>query len=343
MTIDFTGGMSDEREYVFATAPEDPEMRESVNAWIWDDDLAIGMPRIGVEAVGERWDTHDVQVNIACGDGRVLSIFAPGGTHPPMGADGRPRILGAGPLSFELLEPFEHWRVRLDGGAVQTSTREQIDGWMPGAPADDLVPVELELEIRSAAPPWEVGTLREEAGHVLATQEEGDLMGGPRFEQLFRATGRLRIGDEVHDIDGGGNRIRRAGVRRLATFRGHVWQSTVFPSGRAFGVLTYPPRTDGKPTLNEAFVFEGDGDLVPARVVEAPWLRELEPHGQDVSVVLETEAGTTTTIEGRTALSTFMVMGPDVGGGFHLHQAIAQYSWDGETAPGMIERSRALE
>ena len=344
MKMDLTGGIEEEREYVFATKPENPEMRESVNAWIWDAGLAMGMPRIGVEAVADRWDSHDVQVNMAFADGRVLNIFALGKAHNPLGADGKPRVLGAGPLAFELVEPFKHWRVRIDGMAVETSTQAQIDGWMPGASAGDPVPIELELELRSAVPPWEVGTLRAEAGHVLATQEEGDLMGGPRFEQLFRATGQLRVGDEVHTIDGGGNRIRRAGIRRLATFRGHVWQSAVFPSGRAFGVLTYPPRTDGKPTLNEAFVFDGNGELMPARVVAAPWLQDLEPKGQDVSVVLETEPGTITTIEGQTALSTFMVMGPEVGmgGGFHLQQAIVHYGWDGETAPGMIERSRAL-
>ena len=35
MTVDLTGGLSDEREFVFAEQPDDPEMRESVNAWIW--------------------------------------------------------------------------------------------------------------------------------------------------------------------------------------------------------------------------------------------------------------------------------------------------------------------
>jgi hypothetical protein len=346
MAIDLTGGLSDDREYVFATQPDDPQMRESVNVWVWDDGTEFGMPRIGVEAVADQWETHDVQVNIAFASGRVLNIFGPGKVHDPLGADGKPRILGAGPLAFELIEPFRHWRGRVDGMAVETSTQAQIDGWQPGNSGGELVPVELDLDIRSAVPPWESGTLREEAHRVLATQEEGDLMGGPRFEQLVRATGRLRVGDDVHELDGGGLRIRRQGIRRLATFRGHVWQSTLFPSGRAFGLLVYPPRPDGEPTFNEGFVFEGDGELIPARVVEAPWLGRLEPKGQDVSVVLETENGTTAPIQGQTVLSTFMVMssnlgGGDIGGEFRLQQAVVQYTWDGETATGMLERSSA--
>ena len=224
---------------------------------------------------------------------------------------------------------------------METSTQAQIDGWMPGQSGGDAVPVELDLDIRSAVPPWEAGTLLEEAGRVLATQEEGDLMGGPRFEQLFRATGTLRVGDEERELNGGGLRIRRTGIRRLATFWGHAWQSALFPSGRAFGCNVYPPRADGKTTFNEGYLFDGDGGLIPARVVQAPWLGELRAKGQDVTVVLESERGTTT-IHGETLLSTFMVMPPEVGGGLHLQQAIARYTWDDESAIGMIERSMPL-
>jgi hypothetical protein len=58
------------REYLFATKPDDPEMRESVNVWVWDEGDAFGMPRFGVEAVADQWDTHDVQLNLALRDGR---------------------------------------------------------------------------------------------------------------------------------------------------------------------------------------------------------------------------------------------------------------------------------
>ncbi len=76
-------------------------------------------------------------------------------------------------------------------------------------------------------------------------------------------------------------------------------------------------------------------------MVQAPWLGELQAKGQDVSVVLESARGTTT-IHGETLLSTFMVMPPEIGGGLHLQQAIARYTWDGESAIGMIERSMPL-
>jgi hypothetical protein len=341
MPIDLTGGLDDEREFVWASQPDDPDLRESVNVWLWDDGVDLGMPRVGVEAQADQWDTHDVQVNLAFADGRVFNVFGPGAVHDPLGADGRPRILGAGPLAFELVEPFRHWRARIDGTATATTVQAQIDGWFPGGPGD-AVPIEADLDLVSAVPPWENGTLIEEAGHVLATQEEGDLMGGPRFEQLFRVTGRVRVGDDERELRGRGLRIRRRGIRRLASFWGHAWQSALFPSGRAFGSLVYPPRADGKSTYNEGFVFDPDRGRVPARVVQAPWLNTLRAAGEDVTVVLESELGTTT-VHGETILSTFMVMPPSVGGGgINLQQAIVRYTLDGETANGMLERSRSL-
>jgi hypothetical protein len=339
MAIDLTGGLGDDREYVFATQPDDPEMRESVNAWIWDGGVEVGMPRIGVEAVADQWETHDIQVNISYADGRVFNIFGSGKVHDPLGDDGKPRTLGAGPLSFSLIEPFRHWKMRLDGLANETSAAAQAEG-ASRPQGEGTVPVEIDVDIVSAVPPWENGALLAEAKRVLDEQDEGALMGGPRFEQLSRATGTLRVGDRVHPIDGGALRVRRQGVRRLGTFRGHAWQSAVFPSGRGFGYIVYPPRDDGLATYNEGYVFEGDGALVPAWVVDAPWLRKLQPTGEDVSVVLETEQGTTR-IQAESVVSCYSVMG---GVGSNpafpvLQQAIARYTWDGESANGMMERS----
>ena len=261
MSVDLTGGLPAAREFVFAQQPDDPDMRESVNVWVWDESDDVGLPRIGIEAVADQWETHDVQANLAFADGRVLNIFAPGKVHDPLGADGTARVLGAGPLSFELVEPFAHWRMRLDGLAVDNHVDAEMAGKRPQGPG--TVPVEVEIDIRSAVPPWENGALLAEAARVLAEQEEGDLMGGPRYEQLFRMTGRLRVGDDVRELRGGGLRVRRQGIRRLATFWGHAWQSSVFPSGRAFGYIVYPPRDDAVPTYNEGYLFDGDGELRP--------------------------------------------------------------------------------
>ena len=337
MAVDLSGGLDVAREFVLAKQPSEPEMRDSVNVWLWDDGLDFGMPRIGIEAVGDQWDTHDVQCNIGLAGGKLLTLFEPGTVHDPQGADGKARVLGAGPLSFELVKPFVHWRMKLAGTAITTSTTAQIAG---DPPADgERVPVEIDIDLRSVVPPFENGTLRAEAGKVMAEQEEGILMGGPRFEQLFRANGTFSVDGKTHALNGGGLRIRRTGLRRIARFWGHAWQSAVFESGKAFGHLVYPPRADGKPTYNEGYIFEGNGALIPARVVEAPWLRRMQPQGEDVSVVLESERGTVR-IRGETQISAFHSIPVTENSDFPiLQQCIARYTWDGESANGMLERS----
>jgi hypothetical protein len=338
VSVDLTGGLDEAREFVFAGQPEAPDMRESVNAWIWDNGTDVGLPRIGIEAVADQWDTHDIQVNIAAGDGRVFNLFGPGQVHDPLGGDGKPRVLGAGPLSFELVEPFRHWRMRLEGAAVESTVQQQIAGEVPNP--DRTIPVEVQIDIRAAVPPWENGALLAQAKQVLDEQDEGGLMGGPRFEQLSGATGVVRIGDSEHRLDGGALRVRRQGIRTFGTFRGHAWQSALFPSGRGFGYIVYPPRDDGLPTYNEGYLFDGDGTLIPAWVVDAPWLRRLRPKDEDVAVVLESERGQTR-VQGTSLMSNFMVMS-GIGANPDwpvLQQAIVRYTWDGETANGMMERS----
>ena len=336
MAIDLTGGLDDSREHVFAERPEHPEMRDAVNMWVSDDRGALGLPRFAVEALASKWDAHDLSVNIAFPDGRVFSVRGSGPTHPPTGPEGHATVFGAGPLVFRCVEPFRLWTASFKGEAAQMTTADQVNGALPakGPPVD----VEFQIETRMAAPPWIQGQLSNDAASQLKSGVEGNFMGGDRYEQLFRAKGMLRIGGEVHNFTGSGLRIRRQGIRKIEGFWGHCWQSALFPSGRGFGFITYPPRPDGSPSYNEGYIFEGDGALLPARVVQAPWLRKLA-HKQDVTVVLESKRGRIT-IEGETILATFAMGRPEMPPDFPvLQQAGARYRWDGEETYGMIERS----
>jgi hypothetical protein len=239
-----------------------------------------------------------------------------------------------------MVEPFGRWTLRIDGEVHTTDVGAQMGGQFPGE--GELVAVTAEIDLHGAVPPWMNGALLDEARWILENQEEGALMGHPwRFEQLCRASGTVRIGDDTYAIEGSANRIRRQGIRRTAIIWGHAWQAAVFPSGRGFGYITYPERSDGKATYNEGYVFEGDGELVPAKAIDPPWLSSLAASGQDVSFGMEAVDDTTYEIRGTTEVSTFLVMPEDLGGGLQLQQALCRYTWDGEEAPGMLERSIA--
>ncbi|WP_099040314.1 hypothetical protein [Mycobacterium neglectum] len=349
MAIDLTGGIDPAREHMFATRPDNPEMRDSVSFWVVDDRGEVGLPRIGVEAVAANWETHGVQVNVAFADGRVYRLRDEGASVPPTGADGRATVLGAGPLVFRCVEPFDVWTMTFDGQADATSSSELIEGRKDGPRVD----LRFEVEAKMAVPPWVQGALHADADSQLKTSIVGDLMGGPRYEQLFRATGSVHVAGEQHAFRGSGLRIRRQGVRRLEGFWGHCWQSALFEGGRAFGYIAYPPRPDGEPAFNEGYLFDGDGGLIPARAVQAPWLTRLQPRGEDVSVVLETDRGTVR-IEGETVVSTHDITDPSevpaemlekmANWTFPaLQQAGVRYRWDGEEAIGMLERSSPMD
>jgi hypothetical protein len=336
MAIDLTGGLDASREYVFAKRPADPEMRDAVNMWISDDRGVIGIPRFAVEALASKWDAHDLSVNIAFPNGRVLSVRSSGPTHPQLDAAGNAAIFGAGPLQYHCVEPFRTWVTTFKGTAAEMTTQGQIDGALPGK--GDPVDVEFEVETTMAVPPFIQGQTSTDAATQLAGGAEKNFMGGDRYEQLFRAKGTVRIGSEVHHFKGSGLRIRRQGVRKIEGFWGHCWQSALFPGGRGFGYIAYPPRPDGSPSYNEGYIFEGDGKLIPARVVQAPWLRKLQKD-QDVTFVLDTPRGQIT-IEGETILGTFAMGRPEMPPDFPvLQQAGARYRWNGEETYGMIERS----
>jgi hypothetical protein len=252
-------------------------------------------------------------------------------------------------LAFRCIEPFDTWTMTYDGPAVQTSSADLVDGKKDGPSVD----ISFHVEAKMAAPPWVQGALQADADTQLRTSNVGDMMGGPRYEQLFTATGEFRAAGEQHTFTGSGLRIRRTGVRKLAGFWGHCWQSAVFPSGRAFGYIAYPPRPDGQPTFNEGFVFTGDGGLLPARAVVAPWLTRLQPLGEDVSLVLESAAGVVE-ISGETVFSThdihhnddmysMQALKQEMASFPAVQQAGVRYSWDGEQAYGMLERSNPLD
>lgn len=325
-------GLKADQDMVFPEKPDNPDMRESISVWMFDDQGRFGFPRSGIEAEAHRWDNRMVQGNFAFPDGRILNGAGDGPAHSPFGPDGKPSVLGAGALAYRCVEPFKRWVMTWDGPVVDSHVKNQITNTVDRSTKTH---VKLEAELVSAAPAWTQVTDDKEANL------EAMLMGyGWRFEQLFRAKGVFEVDGKRHDFTGTGLRIHRQSVRKLEGFYGHCWQSAVFPDGRAFGYCAYPKKADGSGQYMDGFVYEG-GKMYPAVAVSPPWLSRIQPVADDVSVEMEYEKGRWR-IEGATAFSTFRVNNPDMPG-FNLQQSGARYTLDGQSAFGMIERSTVGE
>jgi hypothetical protein len=345
MDDQWTAGLASSLDYVLAEKPSDPEMRESASLWLFEESGAFGFPRNGLEAVGSVWENHRLDCNFAFAGGRVLRESSRGRTRSSMGPDGRSNVLGAGPLVFRCVEPFRKWVVSYDGEAFEGSVQQQIAREFAvyadaGPYSFPRTAISYEVELTMVTPAWVQDYRTEKLGGMSAKEKtDAGLMGyGYRIEQLFRGAGTLALDGVRRDFKAVGSRIHRQSVRPMAAFRGHCWQSAVFPDGRAFGYIAYPLRPDEREEdrYNIGYFYQ-NGRMYPACARSIPFLRKIMPRGDDVSVELETELGVTR-IGGSTDLSTFHLGNQGVNG-FNNQQSGVRYRLDGMTAFGMIERS----
>jgi hypothetical protein len=329
-----SGGLSPEHDLVFASRPADPEMRESSSVWLFEENGRFGFPRFGIEAEASSWDNRRVQGNFAVAGGRIMNGAGMGAAHSPFGPDGRPTVLGAGPLSLRCIEPFRKWVTSWDGMVIDGTVDQQIAKTLDPA---RCIPVRFAMELTMAAPAWVQDNSLEKVAQMSEAdaREAGNMGIGWRFEQLLRGEGTFTFDGDTHDFKAVGLRIKRQSIRPMTGFSGHCWQSAIFPDGRGFGYIAYPTREDGY-QFNEAFIFQ-NGKMYEAKATRIPWLRRIIGEGDDCSLELESELGVTH-ISAETALCTFRVGNPDIGG-LNLNQGGAKYTWDGQTAYGMIERS----
>ena len=336
---EWRGGLAPHYDYMLTERPEDPAMRESSSIWLFEENGDFAFPRIGIEGIGAVWDTHRTDCNFAFRDGRAMyELVMDAKTLPPIGPEGKPTILGSGGVKFECIEPFHKWRVQYDGHPIDTTSVAMMNANLG---TDKRAHVKFNVMLTMVTPCW-VQDHTEEKIARMSPREADDArsMGiGYRMEHLFRGEGTLEVDGEMRDFKATGIRVHRQSVRPLEGFRGHCWQSAVFPDGRAFAFIAYPPGEDGS-TYNDGYVYI-DGKMHQAKCNRIPFLTKLAPNGQDASIELESEAGTFR-IDGVTRLTTFKVMTEGEMAGFALQQGAVEYDWDGQKAYGMIERSTWL-
>jgi hypothetical protein len=332
---DFSGGLALEKDLVFPSQPAEAEMRESISVWLYEENGAFGFPRMGIEAEASNWNNRRLQAAFTFPDGRALNGAGMGKAPSALDEDGRPTVLGAGPLTFRCIEPFRRWTMTYDGSALEGTVQEQIRSAYGNRGSR---PIKLHVEMTMVTPAWVQETRLDDSMSQVEKDNAAAMGLGYRFEHHLRAQGNFEIDGRTYQFRGTGTRIHRQSVRRLEGFYGHCWLSAVFPDGSAFGSLAYPPRADtnGELSYNDAVIYK-NGRLYPARIIKAPFLRRIVAAGDEMVLELESELGRTV-IEGTTALNSFRVDNPDIGG-LNLHQGGALFRWGDQKAYGMVERS----
>lgn len=336
--IELASGLPLDADLMLESAPAPPFdwVREGTSLWLFEETGAFGIPRIGVEAEPWTWDQRRFAANFAFADGRVLQDAGVGAAPGVMDGQGRPAVIGGGPMTFRCIEPFRRWTVSFQGEVVDTHVDRQIDNTVDRS---RRIPLRYEVDLDMAAPA-NVQDISPQSFAKWGKGKQRDAVSvglGWRFEQVLRGEGELEIDGETRSFRAVGSRVKRRSVRTDGLMlRGHCWQTAVFPDGRAFGYEARPVHDEGFEPWNEAFVWQ-DGRMHHGRVLDPPWLNAIVARGEDVSFTIETELGLTR-IQGTTELSTFRVATKDLWG-LNLHQGGARYVWDGQETFGMIERS----
>lgn len=333
--MSFHGDLPTRLEYFQPDRPDNPEVRDSATFWVMDQSGALALPRVTLDAISNRWNHPNLQLNLVLADGRCASLWTgePGNIH--MDPQGRAVARSVGPLRFQCHEPFQHWSMSFNGAVTLLPANPKRSDAVP-LPSKPT-PLAFSFEARMCVPPWLMGGVSDEAAEAMRSGGASALMGGVRYEQLCRVQGWLRLADRDYPVDGTGMRVRRQGVRQMSAALGHCQLSALFPSGKAFGAIVMAPGPAQPPVFNEAFLYTPDEGRVPARVVTAPWMKRLSSGDEDANLVLETPQGNVT-IEGRTLLSLLDDEHFEMAATAVLQQGTARYRWDGEETIGLLER-----
>jgi hypothetical protein len=337
-TIDLSGGLPAEREHVYTEPPDVPFWCENMLFALHDPTTNVSL-WLHLGTVPNDWSMwHDMcYATLPDGDG-VLSMWSFHRTAPkrrPAGANTR----------FRCIEPFRHWHVTFDGYGLHTPTVEMADG---RAREGDKRRFGVDLEIEFVTPAWDMHTAATSATGTGGMHDQG--WAKEHYEQLYRATGQVDLGNGDLAFNGYGWRDHSSGPRGGGTgapWGGHVIIGCVYPeSGRGWGLGRYWG-PDGAISLEGGWVADESG-LTQAEVVEAPRLRELTLEPEQLAVGLRWPGGSlNTTITTRTslwlAMAKQLVVGRDLDGpGLMYVLNHGRAEWDGETGHAYVERSDML-
>jgi len=328
-------------------------------------DRPLVQPPAGIKAFGENYlmVTYDPQVDVGLwlhlgtwpedfAMWEDVILLALPGEEGLLWARGYQRSLPElrpnGPnLRFECLEPFRHWRISFDGVCTRTPYETMLAGLVPDGQREKVV---LQLDVTCVTPVWDA--------HESATSGRGggsmaeQVWASEHYQQLLRVSGRVELRDGIYELRSSGVRDHSRGQRGheggMDRWGGHTLIHVLFPSGRGVGVQRmWTPL--GDVTLDTAYVLI-DGAIHFADVHQLPQLESVQLRGERMQLVLESDLGVHT-LEGemlKTVFTTPLGKGLSVGADTSAPYGVfglghARWTWDGEEAYGLTERSNRLE
>ena len=217
----------------------EPTFNESMYFNFCADEGVSGFVRIG-NRPNERY--AETTVCLYLPDGRVAFMFR------------RPEIEGnerfdAGGTRFEVLDPFERLTVRYDGTVILLEDPLAMADPRVAFTENPAVPASVDLVYTGASTPF--------GGEPEVSHERpGEEFARGHYEQLVRATGTVRVGDEEWTVDARGLRDHSWGPRTWQAPWYYRWLTVNLDDGTGM-MLNRIARQDGDGTRG-GFVWDGE-------------------------------------------------------------------------------------
>ena len=326
----FCGGLTD--------ADDAPALNPPANQPTWTENLwwiahdsknGIGLM---VHLGSTRHDFNVVRQTILffLPDGRVATDVSVGGFR-------QNRSVRGATLSMECIEPFRQWRIACNGVAQAATT---ADLWNDSPRQAAKPPLKIDLQAQCLGPVWEA------AGGNDAAQMHSQEWASSHYQQTIRLHGSVEFDGTRYALDGTGVRDHSRGPRDFANWHGHALCSAPFPGGRSFGLMSVIGPGGGIAYRSAYVVRNGVLERgLPAAIppLSAAILKPetipitIEVNGRIESIVAHTRH------RGLLSMLAPYDVTPGINrqspGGIALGEALATFTWDGESAQGIVERS----
>jgi hypothetical protein len=239
-------------------------------------------------------------------------------------------------MTFSCLEPFHRWHFDYDGPARRVTNELLFAGGLPQGREERL---QVELTIDSVKPIWDLASTH-------AAEQEHQNWGSAHDQQLSQARGRILSDDGELSFDGAGWRDHSYGARDIGDIAGHTILGAWFGEDDR-GFVATEVRSD-RGTLLAGQLFIGDQHQ-PLRaqlpIVEDPRTMPmsfdvvLPAAGANHQVHVEVKQLAPITMQSPNHLSIGMIDEP---GAMVICESQAQFTWDGRTGYGYVERSTRI-
>jgi hypothetical protein len=196
---------------------------------------------------------------------------------------GRPEIdtndrMDAGGLSIEVVEPFEHLRVRYEGDVCLLDEPRQMADPRRAFRENPMVPCHVELDLRGISPMYGGKQVYEDGSEIPTDAERS--FAKAHYEQHVSGTGTIAVGDEVIEIDGLGLRDKSWGPRYWQAVHWYRWLPLVFGPDLAMMVSIIGGDDPSAPPKQSGMVLrDGEYHLVRECRIESDWDDDLYQTG----------------------------------------------------------------